>query len=295
MSEQNTRLGILLMIATSIIFAIQDGISRHLAGEYNVYMIVMIRYWFLAVFVAVVAARKAGGMRRAVTTHFPVIQVIRGLLLALEICVTVTAFVRLGLIASHAVFACYPLLIAALSGPVLGERVGWRRWIAIGTGFVGVLVILEPGYKVFSPEALIPFLAAVMFALYGLLTRHVGRKDPAMVSFFWTGASGAVIMTAIGLWYWQPLLGIDRVWMALLCGTSATGHWLLIRALEVAEASAIQPFAYFQLVFVSLIGLLVFGETLEANVVAGAAIVVGAGLFTLWRTRRKAILLEGPG
>ena len=115
MSEQNTRLGILLMIATSIIFAIQDGISRHLAGEYNVYMIVMIRYWFLAVFVAVVAARKAGGMRRAVTTHFPVIQVIRGLLLALEICVTVTAFVRLGLIASHAVFACYPLLIAALA------------------------------------------------------------------------------------------------------------------------------------------------------------------------------------
>ncbi|MDH5451864.1 MAG: DMT family transporter [Paracoccaceae bacterium] len=288
MSEQNTRLGILLMVATSIIFAIQDGISRHLAGEYNVYMIVMIRYWFFAVFVTVVAARKAGGIRRAVATHFPAIQIFRGLLLALEICVMVTAFVQLGLIESHAVFACYPLLIAALSGPVLGEKVGWRRWSAIAIGFVGVLIILEPGYKVFSPLALIPFLASAMFALYGLLTRYVGRKDPAAVSFFWTGISGAVLMTGVGLWHWEPLVGADRLWMALLCCTAAGGHWLLIRALEVAEASAIQPFAYLQLVFVSMIGLVIFGETLETNVMIGAVIVVSAGLFTLWRARQKS-------
>ena len=198
----------------------------------------------------------------------------------------VTAFVRLGLIEAHAVFACYPLLVAALSGPVLGEKVGWRRWGAIGLGLVGVLIILEPGIKVFSPEALIPFLAAIMFAFYGLLTRYVGRKDPTAVSFFWTGVMGAVVMTAIGIWHWQPMAGTDLYLMALLCCTAALGHWLLIRALELAEASAIQPFAYLQLVFAAVIGLIVFGETLQNNVVIGAAIVVSAGLFTLWRARQ---------
>ena len=286
MTDQNLRLGAILMIATSFVFAMQDGISRHLASEYNVYMVVMIRYWFFAAFVMAVAARKGGGLRAAVKTRYPAIQIFRGILLAAEICVMVTAFTILGLVESHAVFTCYPLLIAALSGPVLGEKVGWRRWAAIGVGFLGVLIILEPGYRVFSPAALIPLLAALMFALYGLLTRYVARGDRSAVSFFWTGISGAVVMTAVGLFHWEPMSGADWVWMAILCCTAATGHWLMIRALEVAEASAIQPFAYLQLVFASALGLFVFGEVLEPNVAIGAAIVVAAGLFTLWRARK---------
>jgi drug/metabolite transporter (DMT)-like permease len=89
----------------------------------------------------------------------------------------VLAFTLLGLVESHAVFTCYPLLVAALSGPILGERVGWRRWAAIGVGFIGVLVILQPGVRVFEVEALIPLTSAFMFALYGLLTRYAARKD----------------------------------------------------------------------------------------------------------------------
>ena len=288
MSEQNNRLGAWLMIATCLVFALQDGISRHLAGEYNVFMVVMIRYWFFAGFVMVLAARKPGGIRAAARARFPLIQITRGVLLAAEVCVMVSAFTILGLVESHAVFTCYPLLVAALSGPILGEQVGWRRWAAIGVGFIGVLVILEPGVTVFAPAAIIPLVAASMFALYGLLTRYVARGDAASVSFFWTGISGAVVMTAVGLFYWQPMSAPDWGWMAVLCCTAVTGHWLMIRSLEVAEASAVQPFAYFQLVFAAALGMAVFGEALEPNVAIGAAIVVSAGIFTLWRQRMKA-------
>lgn len=287
MTTQNLRLGILLMIATSFVFAMQDGISRHLAGTYNTYMVVMIRYWFFAAFVIALAARAPGGIRAAVRTRQPKVQIFRALLLAAEICVMVTGFTILGLVESHAVFACYPLLVALLSGPVLGEKVGWRRWVAIGIGFLGVLIILRPGFSVFDPAALIPFVSALMFALYGLLTRYVARQDAASVSFFWTGTVGAVAMTAVGVWFWEPMAPGDWIWMGILCLTAATGHFLLIKSLEVAEASAVQPFAYLQLVFATALGIFAFGETLELPVALGAAIVVGAGLFTLWRARVK--------
>ena len=94
-------------------------------------------------------------------------------------------------------------------------------------------------------------------------------------------------MTVIGIWYWEPMTQTDWLWMALLCVTGASGHWLLIRCYEVAEASAVQPFAYFQLVFASLLGVTVFGETIRPNVALGAAVIVAAGLFTLWRERQK--------
>ena len=286
--QSDTRLGILLMIATTFVFAMQDGISRHLAREYNVMMIVMIRYWFFGAFVMAIAGRQAGSIRAAARTSQPALQIFRGLLLAAEICVMVLAFVYLGLVESHAVFACYPLLIAALSGPVLGEGVGWRRWVAIAVGFLGVLVILQPGITVFQPAAVIPLIAASMFALYGLLTRYAARRDSAATSFFWTGVSGMVALTLAGVWFWQPMTAPDWGWMGALCLTGALGHFLLIKTYEVAEASAVQPFAYLQLVFASVLGIAVFGETLAPNVAIGAAIVVGAGLFTLLRGRRGA-------
>ena len=287
MAVQNTKLGIWLMVATSFVFAMQDGISRHLAGEYNVLMVVMLRYWFFAAFVMAVAARKAGGLRAAAATSQPGVQIFRGVLLAAEICVMVLAFVLLGLVESHAVFTCYPLLVAALSGPILGEKVGWRRWTGIGVGFAGVLIILQPGFRVFQAEALIALASALMFALYGLMTRFASRKDTAATSFFYTGTVGAVVMTAVGIWFWEPMTPVDWAWMALLCVTGATGHWLLIKAYDVAEASAVQPFAYLQLVFAATLGITVFGEALEWNVALGAAIVVAAGLFTLLRARAK--------
>ncbi|NRB04739.1 MAG: DMT family transporter [Rhodobacteraceae bacterium] len=281
----NTRLGIGIMIAVTLLFALQDGLSRHLAGEYNVLMVVMLRYWFFALFVIAIAMRSAGGIRAAAATKQPLLQIGRGVLLVLEICVMVYAFTLLGLVESHAVFTCYPLLVAALSGPILGEHVGWRRWSAIGVGFVGVLIILQPGMGVFDPAALVPLTSAMMFALYGLLTRHAAKLDSAATSFFWTGIAGAVTITAIGIWSWEPMSQTDWFWMGCLCLTGVSGHWLLIKCYEVAEASAVQPFAYFQLVFAAGIGLVLFREELAANIVIGAAIIVAAGLFTFWRER----------
>ena len=212
-------------------------------------------------------------------------QVVRGVILVAEIAVMLVAFVKLGLIEAHAVFTCYPLLVAALSGPILGEKVGWRRWSAILVGFLGVLIILEPGFGVFSPWALVPLVSAAMFAVYGLLTRYVARKDSASVSFFYTGVVGALAMTPFGLMHWTWMTPGDWAWMGLLCCTAALSHWLLIKSLAVAEASDVQPFAYLQIVWASAIGLFVFGETLRVNVAIGAGIVVAAGIFTLWRQR----------
>lgn len=285
--EQNRQAGIWLMVAATFVFAVQDGISRHLAEAYNIWMIIMIRYWFFAAFVIWVTGRN-GSLHRAMRPARPVLQLFRGVLLAFEICVTVWSFVLLGLVESHAVFACYPLLIAALSGPVLGEAVGWRRWVAIGIGFIGILVILQPGYGVFAVEAIVPLIGAFMFALYGLLTRLAAKTDSSQTSFFWTGITGAVVMTAIGAWFWEPMTRPDWGWMVLLCLTGVLAHWLLIKCYEFAEASTVQPFAYLQLVFVSMLGVWVFGEAIRPNVMLGAVIVVGAGVFTLLRSRRRA-------
>jgi drug/metabolite transporter (DMT)-like permease len=285
MPENNARLGIILMIATTFVFAMQDGISRHLAAEYNVYMIVMIRYWFFAAFVIAWAKMQHGSIRQVATTRQPFLQIFRGLLLIAEICVMVLGFIDLGFIESYAVFMAYPLIIAALSGVILGETIGWRRWAAICVGFTGVLVILQPGFRVFSPYALLPLASAVMFALYGLLTRFAARKDSAETSFFWTGIVGCIGMTAIGVFFWQPMITSDWVWMGLLCITGALGHFLLIKCYAVTEASTVQPFAYMQLVFGGALGLAVFDESLRWGTAIGSLIVIGAGLFTLWRER----------
>lgn len=283
----NTQLGIWLMIATTIVFAIQDGISRHLASEYNTLMVVMIRYWFFASFVIAISARHAGGLRAAAATTQPALQITRGVLLSAEICVMVYAFTLVGLIESLAIFTAYPLMVAALSGPILKEPVGWRRWSAIIVGFVGVLIILKPGSGVFDPAAIVPFVAALMFALYALLTRYAAKKDTAATSFFWTGVVGGVFTTAIGIWFWEPMVPLDQFWMGCLCLTGAFGHYLLIKCYEAAEASAVQPFAYLQFVFVSIIGVTVFGEVIRSNVAFGAVLIVLAGLFTVWRERRS--------
>lgn len=282
------KLGIILMVAASFVFAVQDGISRHLAAEYNVMLIVMIRYWFFAAFVCAIAKRQAGSIRAAAKTDQPVLQVSRGVLLAAEICVMVTAFVYLGLVESMAIFTLYPLIVAALSGPILGEPVGWRRWAAIGIGFLGILLIIQPGFGVFSPYALIPLASAIMFALYGLLTRLAARKDAASTSFFWTGVAGAVAITPLGLANWEVIVGIDIFWMAALCVTGVFGHFLLIKCYEQAEASVVQPFAYMHFVFGASIGILIFAELLDIWTMAGAAVVIGAGIFTILRGADKA-------
>ena len=288
MNGQNTRLGIALMIAAVFVFTLQDALSKHLAAAYNPLMVVMIRYWVFAAFVLALALRRPGGFRAGIATRHAGLHLLRAALLIAEICVIVTSYTVIGLIDTHAVFAVCPLIIVALSGPVLGEKVGLARWLAIAAGLAGVLVILQPGTGVFSAAALLPLASATMFALYSLLTRRATQAEDAFLSLFWSGIFGAGLITGIGLFWWEPMTGADWLWMGLYGGLAVFANWLLIRCYEVAEASAVQPFAYFQIVFVSIAGLVVFGETLAPHVVLGVAIVVGAGLVTLLYGRRRA-------
>lgn len=286
MSAASNRSGILLMIATTFVFAAQDGISSHLASSYNTYMVVMVRYWFFAAFVLAIAARAPGGIRGTARSSQLFLQIGRGVLLAVEICVAVVGFTLLGLVESHAVFAIYPLIITALSGPMLGEKVGMKRWAAVLVGFLGMLIILKPGGGVFDPVALIPVASALLFALYGLLTRFASHKDKSVTSFFWTGIAGAVVTTFVGLPSWVWMTPADSLWMITLCLTGVLGHWLLIRCYELAEASVVQPFAFFHQVFAAAVGIAIFAEALRTNVAIGAVIILAAGIFALWRAHR---------
>jgi drug/metabolite transporter (DMT)-like permease len=283
--SRNRQRGIWLMVAAVFAFAMQDGFSRHLATEYNTLMIVMVRYWVFGAFVVLLALRRPEGFRAAIRTRHPVTHAIRATLLVTEVCLIVWGYTLIGLIESHAVFAVCPLLIAGLSGPFLGEKVGWQRWIAIGAGLIGVLIVLRPTSGVFAPAALLPFAAALMFATYSILTRLTARDEDVFASFFWSGTIGAVLMTVVGLPNWQAVQGADIGLLAVYASIAVFSHWLLTKCYENAEANVVQPYAYLQIVFVTIIGITVYDETLAPAVALGTAVVVGAGLYALLQER----------
>ncbi len=285
---KDNRRGIWLMIATVAVFAAQDGFSRHLADSYNTLMVVMVRYWVFAGFVIFLALRRPEGVRAAVRSVHLRMHVVRALLLVTEICVIIYGYTLIGLIESHAVFAICPLLVVALCGPVLGERISWQRWAAVGAGLAGVVIILRPGSGVFSWPAVLPLISAALFAVYSVLTRLSARIEPTFPAFFWPGIIGALVMTAIGLPFWQSITPQDSVLLGIYAALSVLSHWLLLKTYAAAEASAVQPFAYLQIVFVSGIGITVYGETLAPAVAFGAAIVVAAGLYALTLERKAA-------
>ena len=286
-ASRNPRLGILLMVAAVATFAAQDGFSKALAGQYNTLMVVMIRYWVFATFVILLALRRPEGPRAAVhSKHLPA-HLIRGTLLVAEICLIIWGYTLIGLIESHAVFAICPLLVVALSGPILGERLSWQRWAAVAVGMAGVLIILRPGFGVFSWQALLPLAAAFLFALYSVLTRLTTRVERTFPALFWPAIVGVVLTTAIGLPNLQPIEARHIAPLAIYCCLSIFSHWLLLKCYEQVEAARVQPYAYLQIVFVTIIGLTLYNEVLTTHVAIGAAIVVAAGLYALSQERRR--------
>lgn len=283
--ESAARIGLLFFLGAMTVFAVQDGLSKTLALTNHPIFVVMIRYWAFAAFVLAVSARRPGGIAKAARSRRPWLQILRGLMLVVQICLMTFSFAQLGLAESHALMALYPLLIVGMGAVFLGEQVGPWRWAAVAAGFVGVLVILRPGAGVFDPLALIPLFCAFLFAAYGVLTRVAGVSDPAAVSFFYTGVAGAVGITLVGPFFVAPMAASEWPSMAALCVTGALGHYFLIKAYEFVEASSVQPFAYFQLVLASAIGVWIFAERLDVWTVVGATIVVAAGLFALARQR----------
>jgi len=283
----NPTAGIRYVLMATALFAVQDGTSKYLAGSYPPQFFIMIRYWLFAVFVVMLVARRPGGIRAALNTRMPKLQIFRGVLLAAQIIVMVEGFHRLGLAGTQALFALHPLLATLLALPILGERIGWHRGTAIFVGFIGVMVILRPGTGLMRPEVLFGVVAGVMMATYTVTTRLVSRADgSSMPAFFWLGVAGAAALTLVGPFYWTTMRLADWGWLLLHSTVAMIGHYFLIRGLEATEAVRIQPFTYLQIVYAVPIGAFVFGERVDAPMLAGMAIVIGAGLYAIWREYR---------
>ena len=281
--QNNVLFGITLMVITTFMFSSMDGVSRYLAEKNNVFTLVTMRYWFIAFVMMVTCLFIKNRISDILNTKQPYIQFSRGVILSLNNCLVVYTFTLLGLVETHAIIACYPLIVAGLSVPFLGERFGWRRWMAIFTGFIGVIIILRPNTNVITEGSIFAIVGAIMFAVYLILTRYVSRSDTAMTSFFWTGIGGTVTMSLISLFIWDNILKEDYLWLLLMCVLSAGSHFMMVKTLQVAEASVVQPFSYLQLVFGSIIGVTIFSESIDLMIIVGALIVIGSGLFTTWR------------
>ncbi len=270
--------GIVALILATLLFAAQDAITKHLTATVAVPQLIFVRYFFFALFALIYASRRTP-IRVALRSHWPKLQLLRGLLIVGEIGLFAYCLRYLGIAEMHSIFACFPLIITVLSVPLLGEQVGWRRWLAVSIGFIGTLIIIQPGSGVFSPFAMMALACAFMFALYNLITRKVSRQDSFETSLLYFGLVGFLASLLVVPFYWRALNTEESLWLLAISITSIMGHLLLIKSLELAPAVILQPFNYFILVWAMMIGFSFYGEVLDTTTLIGAALVVGSGVY----------------
>jgi drug/metabolite transporter (DMT)-like permease len=274
--------GILLMLATMLIFVVTDTTAKWLTRSYPVPQVVWARFAFAFVFVAVLLGPRA---LAGLCSRRLGLQLARS---ALQIASTTTFFFAVSVLpiaTAVAVSFLQPLFITALSVPLLRERVGPRRWAAVGCGFAGVLVIVRPGTAM-EVAVLLPVATAAASALYYIATRVVSRTDPVTTSLFYTALLGTLASSAVlpSVWTTPDALGwCLLIAIGLLAGL---GHLLVIQAYGNAPASLLAPFVYTQLIWATGLGWLVFGDLPDAWTLAGALIIVGSGLYVFHRERR---------
>ena len=280
---KNKTTGILFIVSAVLCFSIMNGITKYLSEFYNVITLNMFRYWFFAVFLFFINSNKNKSIVIVSKSKNRLLQTFRGSMLAIQMCFAHYCFLKLGLIETSAIFAVGPLMVTALSIIFLNEKVGWQRLVAIAFGFIGIMIILRPGMKVFDPLSILALACALSYAVYQILTRFVSKFDASETSFFYTGITGAIILSFVGPFFYIDVLKSDWVLILMICFLGTSAHYFVIKAYQYSEASLLQPFNYLQLVFVSLIGMIVFNEVLEIPVLIGSLMVVSAGLFTFWR------------
>ena len=280
---KNKTTGILSIVSAVLCFSIMNGITKYLSEFYNVITLNMFRYWFFAVFLFFINSNKNKSIVIVSKSKNRLLQTFRGSMLAIQMCFAHYCFLKLGLIETSAIFAVGPLMVTALSIIFLNEKVGWQRLVAIAFGFIGIMIILRPGMKVFDPLSILALACALSYAVYQILTRFVSNFDTSETSFFYTGITGAIILSFVGPFFYIDVLKSDWILILMICFLGTSAHYFVIKAYQYSEASLLQPFNYLQLVFVSLIGMIVFNEVLEIPVLIGSLMIVLAGLFTFWR------------
>ena len=280
---KNKTTGILFIVSAVLCFSIMNGITKYLSEFYNIITLNMFRYWFFAVFLFFINSNKNKSIVIVSKSKNRLLQTFRGSMLAIQMCFAHYCFLKLGLIETSAIFAVGPLMVTALSIIFLNEKVGWQRLVAIAFGFIGIMIILRPGMKVFDPLSILALACALSYAVYQILTRFVSNFDTSETSFFYTGITGAIILSFVGPFFYIDVLKSDWILILMICFLGTSAHYFVIKAYQYSEASLLQPFNYLQLVFVSLIGMIVFNEVLEIPVLIGSLMIVLAGLFTFWR------------
>lgn len=283
-AQNRNPLGIGIAIFGWLTLACMDAGSKILTASYPVVQILWFRYLLLIV-VAYWMMKRLG---KSVDLRRPWLQLSRGLLLVIQMGLLVYAFGQMALADVHAVLSITPLLVTALSVPLLGENVGVRRWCAVGIAFIGVLVILRPGLGVLQPIMFLVLLAALIGAIYLVLTRLVGRTDSPEVSLFWLAVTGLFALSAIVPFFWRvPTNASDWGLLFLVAVLGIIGHFCLIKAFQIAEASVLQPYIYTGLIGAILVGYVVFGDLPDLPTFVGALIIVGSGLYVFDRERQQ--------
>ena len=297
-------LGIASAMGASCFFSINDSAIKFLSGGYALHQIVLIRSFIgMAVMLAVVMASSAG--LAAFRTKRLGMHLLRGGFVVTSNFCFFLGLAALPLADAVALFFIAPLLITALSVPMLGEKVGPRRWAAVGVGMLGVVVMLRPGMGIFHPAMLLPLFAALCYAMLHMLTRRMGATESAATLTLYVQMTFIGVCILSGLlfghgafyapddpslafltraWHW-PALG-DWPILALTGCASAIGALLITHAYRSCEAGLVAPFEYISMPLAIVMGIVVFGEWPDGVAWLGIALICGAGLYVVWRETR---------
>lgn len=293
--RENNVAGIIWMLATAFCFTSLDTMMKELLLTYSLVQVTWARFFF-ATIVAALAAGPA--LPSIVRSKAPGLQLFRSLLLALTTGIFNAGVRLVPLATATTINFLSPVLVTALSVPLLKEHVGLRRWIGVGIGFLGALIVVQPWESdtdTFFVGAVLLLIAAFLNANYQIMTRKVRLYDEPLTSLFYTAVVGAVATSLILPWYWEWPHGID--WLLLMSTglLGGVGHLCLIQAFRHAPAAAVVPFSYSSLIWAALFGWLLFSEWPQYSTWLGAALIIGSGLYIFHREsqhRRNALTRE---
>ncbi len=286
-TSRSTVIGMLCLVAGVQLLPVVDGIARYLSAEYSVLLLAWGRYTFHLLLVFPVALARHG--RTALLPPRPGMQLLRGALLLACTLLFFGAVSHMPVADAIALVFVYPFLLTALSPWVLREPVGVRRWSAVVIGFLGVLVVVRPGGGFYPEGTPLALGAGTLFAVYALLTRRLAGEAPPLVGLGFTAVVGAVVLTALLPWTWQPLEPRVVALLVLMGVLTAAGHGLVLRAFELAPAALLAPLGYLEIVGAVLVGLALFGEFPDPVTWTGIAVIVASGVYISLRERRRGI------
>jgi drug/metabolite transporter (DMT)-like permease len=277
--------GILLVVASTIFLASSDAAAKLLAASIPAIEIVWLRYLsFCLIMLPIVLI---GGLQDVLRPRRPGLLVLRGFGLLVSALLFVSSLKYLPIAAATAIVFVAPVFVTALSVPFLGERVGPHRWAAALIGLIGVLVIVRPGTSAFDIAAVLPICSALVWAFTLILTRKMGGADGPVATLAFAAVIGLAATSIMVPFVWVPPT-MQAVAMGAFVGLASTaGHWMVVLAYRQADASVLATFSYSQLVWASLLGVLLFDTLPDRWTIFGSALIVASGLYTGYRERKK--------